>query len=194
MKSGTDGGRTVWYFLLTAGVTILAVAGYGGYVLYPRFHLPAVTGIGLLILAASAGIASFFSPCSFPLLITLLSREPSVRETPSSKQQRPILFSIALSLGAGIFLLLTGVAVALGGGLFFKNITFASTAGRLIRIVVGVILIILGSVQVGLLPYSFHTITYIFKPLQKRQAQLRRKQPVLGYAFFGFIYLIAGFG
>ena len=195
MKLGlTNRGRTIWYGLLTAGVMILAIAGYGGYILYPRFHLPLVTGVGLLILAASAGIASFFSPCSFPLLVTLLSREPADVETPPSKRQHPILFSAALSLGASIFLLLTGAIVALGGGLFFKNITFASSTGRTIRTVVGSILIFLGLIQTGLLPVSFHAIADVFKPLQKRQARLRRKRPAFGYAFFGFIYLMAGFG
>jgi hypothetical protein len=33
---------------------ILAVAGYNGYVLYPRFDLPAVSDTGLLVLAAAA--------------------------------------------------------------------------------------------------------------------------------------------
>jgi hypothetical protein len=39
------------YFLLAAGVVILALAGYSGYVLYPRFDLPAVIGTWFLILA-----------------------------------------------------------------------------------------------------------------------------------------------
>lgn len=75
-----SGGR-LRYFLLISGISVLALVGYAGYVIHPRFDLPAVTGVGLLILAASAGIASFFSPCSFPLLVTLLARETNAGKT-----------------------------------------------------------------------------------------------------------------
>ena len=36
--------------------------------------LPAGEGAGLAVLAAGAGVAAFFSPCSFPLLVTALAR------------------------------------------------------------------------------------------------------------------------
>jgi hypothetical protein len=64
------------YLLLTFAVGLVALAGYGGSVLYPRFDLPAVAGAALLGLAAAAGLGSFFSPCSFPLLVALLGRAP----------------------------------------------------------------------------------------------------------------------
>jgi cytochrome c biogenesis protein CcdA len=48
----------------------VALTGYAGYELYPRFDLPALEGASLLVLAAGAGVASFFAPCSFPLLVT----------------------------------------------------------------------------------------------------------------------------
>ena len=63
------------YALLATGVALLGLAGYVGYVAYPRFHLPSVAGAALLALAAGAGVAAFFSPCSFSLLLTLLARE-----------------------------------------------------------------------------------------------------------------------
>ncbi len=72
-----DRGPVSRYALLVVGVAVLAIAGYTGYELYPRFDLPAAEGAGLLVLATGAGIASFFAPCSFPLLVTLLSRPGS---------------------------------------------------------------------------------------------------------------------
>lgn len=54
------------YLALGLGALALALAGYLGYVFYPRFALPAGAGAGLLLLAAGAGVASFFSPCSSP--------------------------------------------------------------------------------------------------------------------------------
>jgi hypothetical protein len=68
---------TLAYWLLPLAALLITLAGYTGYLLYPRFDLSAGTGLGLLALAAAAGIASFFSPCSFPLLVTLLTASRS---------------------------------------------------------------------------------------------------------------------
>src|ERR671919_2564476 len=72
-KPPPPAGRTR-YVLLVGALGFVGLAGYAGYVLFPRFALPPVAGAGLVALAAGAGVASFFSPCSFPLLLTLLSR------------------------------------------------------------------------------------------------------------------------
>lgn len=63
------------YAVLTILTLTVALFGYLGYVLYPRFDLPAGTGASLLLLSAAAGIASFFSPCGFALLVTVLARD-----------------------------------------------------------------------------------------------------------------------
>ena len=63
------------YLALIGAVVLLALIGYVSYALYPRFALPPAAGAGLLLLASAAGLASLFSPCSFPLLVTLLARE-----------------------------------------------------------------------------------------------------------------------
>lgn len=73
--AGANEGHGWRYAVLVLTIALLALAGYIGYILYPRFDLPGVSGAGLLVLAAAAGLGSFFSPCSFPLLVTLLSRE-----------------------------------------------------------------------------------------------------------------------
>jgi cytochrome c biogenesis protein CcdA/copper chaperone CopZ len=189
--------RPVWYWLLGLGVLMLALAGYAGYVLYPRFGLPAVEGASLLLLATGAGIASFFSPCSFPLLVTLLAREIGAQD-PSREARRPmrsvLTFATALSLGAAVFLLLSGLVIALGGQALFAGVTFTSPAGRIIRTVVGVLLIVLGLMQAGVLPFSLHAMEHVSRPLMRSQARARRTRPVLGFGLFGFGYLLAGFG
>lgn len=187
--------RGIWYALLTLGVVILAVAGYVGYELYPRFDLPAAQGVGLLLLAAGAGVASFFSPCAFPLLVSLLARETG---TPAGAEGgalgKALRFATALSLGAAAFLLIAGVAIALGGGALFAGVTFTSGAGMTIRSVVGALLIGLGLVQFGVLPNPLHAVEAVSRPLMRRQAEMRRKNPTTGFALFGFGYLLAGFG
>jgi copper chaperone CopZ len=48
-----DGGSRWWalYGVLTVAIVLVALAGYVGYELYPRFDLPAAGGVGLLALA-----------------------------------------------------------------------------------------------------------------------------------------------
>ncbi|MBW3561905.1 MAG: heavy-metal-associated domain-containing protein [Actinobacteria bacterium] len=182
------------YALLAVGVLAVALAGYLGYVLYPRFDLPAVEGVAVLGLAAAAGVASFFSPCSFPLLLAILGRQAAARSDGEGTSAAPLVFGGALAAGAGTFLLIAGLVIAAGGGTLFAQVTFASTAGITIRAVVGVVLVLLGLVQLGVLPSPFHAVEERVRPLLRRQAQLRRERPVVGFAAFGFGYVLAGFG
>jgi cytochrome c biogenesis protein CcdA len=195
------------YFLLAAGVAILALAGYSGYVLYPRFDLPAVTGVSLLLLAAAAGLAAFFSPCSFPLLVTLLARqtggqrqrEEGRREKAEGRGQPAawpvaLRFALAFSLGVTLFLILAGGLIALGGGRLFAGVTFTSAAGRIIRAVVGTGLFVLGLAQVGVLRLPFDRIAVAASPLWPRRSQLQQRPSLWGYTLYGFGYLLAGFG
>lgn len=187
--------QTIWYILFALGVVALAVAGYSGFVLYPKFDLPAVSGVGLLVLATAASIASFFSPCSFPLLVGLLARETGAEQDETgSVMRRAFRFATALSLGASLFLLLIGAGIAVGGGSLFEAVTFTSIPGRTIRLVVGSLLIFLGLIQAGVIPISFGGAEGIARPILQAQARLRRSSPSLGFALFGFGYLISGFG
>lgn len=185
--------KTTRYLLFVAIVLVLAFAGYVFYTLYPRFDLPAATGVGLLILAAGAGLASFFSPCSFPLLATLLARQ--VRDVErGSAWARLVRFGAALATGATLFLLLTGAAIALGAAPWFEQVTFTSTVGRLLRLVVGSLLILLGIWQWrGISPGS-GAVYRLAHPLMEAQAGLRRERPTLAFGLFGFSYVLAGFG
>jgi len=181
------------YLLLILALFLVALAGYLGYVLYPRFDLPAVSGSGLLLLAAAAGLASFFSPCSFPLLATLLARQ--VRDAEQGQAWARLLRSgAALALGATLFLLLAGAAIALGAASLFARVTFTSTAGRIIRATVGGLLILLGVLQwQGVSPGS-GMVFRLFRPLAELQARWRRQRPTLAFGLFGFAYILGGFG
>lgn len=181
------------YLILVAAVLVTGVAGYVGYVLYPRFDLPPVEGIGLLGLAALAGFASFFSPCSFPLLLALLGYQAAAAAG-RGEVARPAVFGGALAGGAGLFLLLAGIVIALGGRALFAGVTFTSPAGITIRAVLGVLLVGLGLMQAGRLRGSLSAVGEVVRPLVRWQAQLRRRQPVAGFAVFGFAYVLAGFG
>lgn len=195
-KATPETPKWLGFALLTVGVTALALAGYTGYVLYPRFGLSAVEGAGLFLLAGAAGIASFFSPCSFSLLVTLLARHTGMSNgspEAESSLKKAVPFAGALAIGASLFFLLSGVLLALGGQALFANVTFTSPAGRIIRTIVGLVLIVLGAIQLELVPFSFD-ISSIVRPLMKTQAQKRRQRPVLSFGILGFAYPLAGFG
>src|ERR671911_3017045 len=100
LGSGDEGSGRGRYWLLAAGLVLAGLAGYLGYVAFPRFDLAAGVGAGLLVLAAAAGVASFFSPCSFPLLVTLLPRE-GADDAEVGRQARPAGFCGRAWLWAG---------------------------------------------------------------------------------------------
>lgn len=187
------------YWLLALIVALFSVAAYTGYVIYPRFDLPAVTGIGLMVLAVGAGIASFFSPCSFPLLVTLMSREVSAENSePGSRPNivRALRFASALALGAAAFLVVTGLGLALGGSTLFGQLTFTSTLGVVTRFMVGALLIALGLIQAGVLKSgrAFRTVAGLGRPFSHVLTRLLQKNPTLAFVVYGFGYLLAGFG
>jgi cytochrome c biogenesis protein CcdA/copper chaperone CopZ len=181
------------YGLVAVAVAVTGLAGYVGYVLYPRFDLPAAEGAALLGLAGAAGIASFFSPCSFPLLLGLLGGHGAARAG-SRRAARPAVFGGALAFGAAVFMLLLGAAIGIGGEARFADVTFASPSGIILRSAVGVVLIALGLVQLGVLPSPLHAVERLSQPITRGQARLRRHKPVAGFALFGFGYVLAGFG
>jgi cytochrome c biogenesis protein CcdA len=182
-------------FVLT--VVLLGVVGYAAYLIYPRFNLPAVDTVGLFGLSIAAGIASFFSPCSFPLLATLLIRETRAEHSAADQRARfgkAFQYASALALGATVFLALTGGIIAAGGQSLLEGVTFTSSAGRSIRAVLGMFLVVLGLIQIGVLRAPFHRLASLARPLLVAQAHTRRRVPTIGFAIFGFAYVFAGFG
>ena len=110
-------------------------------------------------------MASFFSPCSFPLLVTLLARETGAeRGEERSVLPRTLRFATALSIGAALFLLLAGAAIALGGAPLFEGVTFTSAAGRTIRIIIGSLLILFGLMQIGSFPSPLRLLPSLRSP------------------------------
>jgi cytochrome c biogenesis protein CcdA len=181
------------FLVLAAGLGVAGIAGYLGYAVYPRFDLPRATGVGLWLLAAAAGTAAFFSPCSFPLLLTLLSRR--VDAAPAGRRGRvATAFAASFALGAALFLAIAGLALGAGAGAALGSVTFTSGTGIAIRITVGSLLILLGLIQAEVLPLSFHAVEGAVRPVSAAVARVRRSHPAAGTMAFGFAYLLIGFG
>ncbi len=180
------------YALLVALVLAVAVVGFSAFVSYLKLDVAAFTGSGLLFLAIAAGTASFFSPCSFPLLATLLARATGAEDAAQSGLGRALGFAAALAVGVSLFLLLLGGVIAAGAGPLVRQVTFTSSAGRILRVVVGAFLILLGLAQAS--GVRVGVADRLKSPLQRTQAKLRRTSPNLGFGLFGFGYVLAGFG
>lgn len=182
------------YTLLVVAVLAVGMAGFVGYVAYPRFDLPRGAGIGLVGLAAAAGIASFFSPCSFPLLATLLIRDSDPDDSAAIRLRRALRRGVWVAIGAATFVVALGLLIAGGGAGFARSVTFDSAVGRGLRGVVGGGLILFGLIQTGVLAVNLRRFEPAVHRLLGRQASLRRRNPFAGYLLFGFAYLAAGFG
>jgi cytochrome c-type biogenesis protein len=183
---------------LVAATVAFGVAGYGAYLLYPRFDLPLVDAVGLAVLALAAGVAAFFSPCSFPLLATLLVRETRGGGNSADSRRivlgRALTYAAALAVGTAVFLTLVASVIAAGGQALVESVTFTSPAGRIIRLGIGALLIVLGLIQLGAVRFPFHRVAALAQPLLRSQAATRRRWRVAGFVIFGFGYLVAGFG
>lgn len=198
-SSKATNASPVRYVLLAAVVAGFALVGYVGFVVYPRLELSGGVGAGLLVLAAAAGVASFFSPCSFALLVGMLARPVGDRTDASGRRQPArdsLTFATALSLGVVAFFAILGTAFAFGGDAVAADVTFTSTTGRVLRIGVGSFLIIVGLIQLGRLRISLRRFEPAMKRFLRRQrhGRARGQHPFLRFTLFGFGYLAAGFG
>lgn len=191
MKS--NGNRAVLnYGLLTAGVLLIALLGFQAFRAFLDLQTTGFETTSLLLLSVVAGVASFFSPCSFPLLLTLLGRGTADHSGDSPRQL--LARAAALSLGVSAFLLLLGAALAVGAGAWFRQVTFVSQGGRLLRAAVGGALILLGLGQLGVFHLPFHSVGERTHRLLHRQEGVRSARPLLGFGLYGFFYVLAGFG
>ena len=177
------------YFALIGAVALLALIGYSAYAFYPRFALDVTVESSLLLLAIAAGLASLFSPCSFPLLVTLLTREVD-----NHTSRRSFRAAAAFTVGITLFLMLLGTAIGLGAGTLIIRFTFTSLAGRGLRLVVGLVLVGFGFWQIRGRYLNASWLNRVLQPIWDRQFRLRQKKTTLSYGLYGFGYVLAGFG
>lgn len=179
--------RTLARFVATAlGVVVVGVAGYLGFVAFVGSDREAAAGA--LVLAAGTGFAAFFSPCSFPLLLTFLTRR-------STKSKRAaMLSSLRVAGGAVILLAVVAVVIAVGGSALVRVVEFDSAAGRVFRFTVGLVLVVLGLRQANVLRLRMRWLDWIAGASGRLLDPSKvRSQPGRDFVY-GFGYLLAGFG
>lgn len=183
----SSGRRTLFRFVaVVIGLVVAGVAGYVGFVAF--VGSAGSTAGGVMVLAAGTGFAAFFSPCSFPLLLTFLARRSA--ESPTAA----VVSSVRVALGAGLLLLLIAVVIGLGGSALAGIVEFQSFGGRVFRLAIGIVLIVFGLRQARVWVFSAGWLDRVaagsarlFDP--SRVAGASRRDVV-----YGFGYLLAGFG
>lgn len=164
----------------------MGVAGYVGFVAFARAERN--SGSALLLLAAATGFAAFFSPCSFPLLLTFLARraDESVMTT--------AVTTLRVGAGAASLLIVLAGVVALSGDALTSVIAFDQPTGRVIRLVVGLLLVGFGLRQARLLRLRMRWLDRVAGRAASAFDPSRRSSRAAGDFAYGFGYLIAGFG
>jgi cytochrome c-type biogenesis protein len=185
------------YAAWLAAFLLLILAGYSGFRAFAT--TPDLSIFNLYTLAVVAGIASFFSPCSFPLLPTYFSFYQTAQKdlaAPSSSASRALRLGLAAALGVITFDLVLGVGIAFLGSSVANNLSISgpepSQFVRYFRGGVGVVLLTLGIGQIigwNLKPSFVDAFAYRTRP--ERDG---KRSPVLNLYLYGLGYNAAGMG
>lgn len=174
-------------FAATAlGLVVVGVAGYLGFVAFVGSDR--TVAAGMMVLAAGTGFAAFFSPCSFPLLLTFLTRR-SV-DSPSAA----LLSALRVAAGAALLLGAVAAVIAAGGSAVGGVVEFDSPTGRLFRAGVGLLLIGFGLRQARLWGVRMRWLDRVAGVSARMFDPGRVTNPARGDVVYGFGYLLAGFG
>ncbi len=180
--------RLRWIIVLVSMVAV----GFGGYLGFVTFvETGSVGGLraGAMGLAVATGFAAFFSPCSFPLLLTFL-----VRQYGSGSRRRAVMSSVIVGFGAVVFFGLLAVALALAGEGLGRFVGFDTTTGRLFRGVLGGFLVFLGLRQAHLIKARFRVLDTIAGAAGRTFDIANVENPATRNFVYGFGYVLAGFG
>lgn len=156
-----DNGRSTsraWlqYAVILLILGFIILIGYSGF----RAFAGGTIGItNLYLLAVVAGLASFFSPCAFPLLPSYLSfyytagAEEATQSEKTGGISHGLQLGLASALGVMSFALVLGLIIAALGAGAGKSLSISSSDPnqfvRIFRGVVGVILFTLGIFQLS---------------------------------------------
>lgn len=118
--------RLLRWSAVLLGLLLVGAGGYLGFVAFAGDGSGGNVGAGTMGLAVATGFASFFSPCSFPLLLTFLTRQ--------SERARPKAFAASLTVGLGAiaFFAMLGLLLALAGEGVTRMVGFDTITGRIL--------------------------------------------------------------
>lgn len=184
------------------GLVLIALAAVvaGGYLAFRRFvQTPDWSTYNLYALAVVAGVASFFSPCAFPLLPGYLSFYYLAGSDESGQRPgagRALRLGLAAALGVVTFNLILGIAIALLGAgvatVLCVSCPQPNVVVRLFRAGLGGVLLTLGVAQLmgwNLKPALADALAFVTRP---RDGGTRG--PAATLYLYGLGYNAAGMG
>lgn len=179
------------YGLVILSIGIVTFFGYVGFVAFLKDFMPAFTLYSLYLIAIVAGVATFFSPCSFPLLPGYLSFY--YRSEQGERGNTAFSRGVLAALGVVSFNIVLGVVIAMLGQGVATTLSISSSnpslLTRLFRLGIGTILIALGALQLSNVTFHNRTIDTVAKRFSSVAKSGER-----GLYLYGFGYNLAGIG
>lgn len=200
MTTQTTKDSQVNSWLIYAGVISLFVAIIIiGYLIFREFAtqvMPDFGAFNLLTLSIIAGVASFFSPCAFPLLPGYFSVYYAGADTETEMKSSKFKLGLASAFGVISFNLLLGLVIGVLGTGFAQGLSITGEEPIFIRFfrgIVGIILIMLGIAQfreLNLKPMLADALAWRTRP----RSNTDKQNPALSLYLYGFGYNAAGMG
>ena len=189
-----------WLLYGASLLTLLALIGlgYAGFRWFAVGVMPQPEALNLYLLAVVAGLASFFSPCAFPLLPGYLAFYHGAGQSQGdvNRSGSAIRLGVAAMAGVATFVLVLGLAIALLGAGAAKGLSISGDAPsslvRGIRGMVGIILIALGVGQLTnrvIKPRAADALAFATRP--RRDGG---RSGADGVYLYGLGYVAAGLG
>jgi cytochrome c biogenesis protein CcdA len=171
---------------VAVGLLIIGGAGYVGFAAFARSN--GASGSALLLLAAATGFAAFFSPCSFPLLLTFLTRRADESATAAA------VSALRVGAGAASLLLALAATIAITGDAVATVVAFDRPAGRILRLTIGLMLVVFGLHQARLIRVRMRWLDWVAGRGASAFDPSQRSNRASADFVYGFGYLLAGFG
>jgi len=168
---------------------VLTIIGYFAFRVFATETQKIFSYYSIYLVALIAGVATFFSPCSFGLLPAYLTFY-----TKTAKKRKTFYYGFLAALGLITFNMLLGVIIAFGGAGIAKAFSISgggtlSPVTIFIRIIIGSLLLYLGIAQ------FFHIFIFPKFLLNIGQKIIQRKRsPEASFYFYGFGYNLANVG
>ena len=188
-----ESGKLILLFLI---ILALIAGGYGLFIWFVINIIKGGVAFGLLFVAVVAGVASFFNPCSFPILPAYLAQYYTTEglEDGASNKKKILLSGLIAALGVTTFNLLLGSLIGLLGVGFGKSLGLAggepSSFVRWLRGILGGLLLILGLSHATGRGINFDFLQRFFQ-----KPRTNKPQTPFGKIFsYGFGYTLLGIG
>ena len=193
---GSSRGRSKLRILaVLLALTLLTLAGYLAFTSSVKGLVMATSPLTLLLFAVVAGIATFFNPCSFPLLPGYLTYYASGEKAGQyAGWGRSVSNALVAGIGVAVFALLLGAIIGTLGSAFGRSLALGGGQPNefvlLFRGIIGTLLIALGLSHFFGRGINFHFLS----PLGQRFSAPVTGSQTKGLFTYGFGYNAIGIG